>query len=347
VPTSTSDPAVAAPTRRRGATLPDFLGIGAQKAGTTWLYRNLRSHPGIWLPSEKELHFFDSKRGRRHALRAKLFGEAPDDERWRRQVQRQRRADRSERSLRWELRYFLGRPDDAWYARLFAPAGDRVTGEITPDYSTLDADQVAHVHALLPDARIIFMLRNPIERAWSHAVMGIIRAQGQSEEEASEEFLRHFDGERSRVFGDYVRTIDTWSAFYPPERFFIGFLEDVHFHPKRLLLRIYDFLGAGPADSYPSLKRKVHSGDIEAMPVSMAAHLAVLQRDLLAELDRRFSGYAAWWRYCAWRLADPNVGRERVTYPFHESVLWSDWIASRDGAALDLQSGTLAEISRP
>ena len=41
--------------------LPDFLGIGAQKAGTTWLAANLRRHPDVFIPERKELHFFDNK----------------------------------------------------------------------------------------------------------------------------------------------------------------------------------------------------------------------------------------------------------------------------------------------
>ena len=41
--------------------LPDFLGIGAQKAGTTWLWENLRRHPEIFVPDKKELHYFDNK----------------------------------------------------------------------------------------------------------------------------------------------------------------------------------------------------------------------------------------------------------------------------------------------
>ena len=40
---------------------PDFIGIGAQKAGTTWLDRNLRAHPQIWMPERKELHYFDRR----------------------------------------------------------------------------------------------------------------------------------------------------------------------------------------------------------------------------------------------------------------------------------------------
>ena len=39
---------------------PDFVCIGAPKSGTTWLYRNLNTHPSIWIPAVKELHYFDA-----------------------------------------------------------------------------------------------------------------------------------------------------------------------------------------------------------------------------------------------------------------------------------------------
>ena len=44
--------------RRRG---PDFLCIGAQKAGTHWLYDQLQHHDDFWMPPIKELHFFDGR----------------------------------------------------------------------------------------------------------------------------------------------------------------------------------------------------------------------------------------------------------------------------------------------
>ena len=43
----------------RSPPLPDFLGIGVPKAGTTWLYENLMAHPGVFLPRKKEIHYFD------------------------------------------------------------------------------------------------------------------------------------------------------------------------------------------------------------------------------------------------------------------------------------------------
>src|SRR5689334_16087334 len=42
-----------------GDACPDFLCIGAQKAGTSWLYQQLEPHPDFWMPPVKELHYFD------------------------------------------------------------------------------------------------------------------------------------------------------------------------------------------------------------------------------------------------------------------------------------------------
>ena len=144
---------------------PDFIGIGAQKAGTTWLYRNLRAHPEIWMPKEKEIHYFDEKIKLKDGLWSRLRGEDPADQRWRRQAGvRIKRFPKgfSLQDLAWDLRYFFGRPDDEWYASLFEQGRGKITGETTPDYSILDREMVAHVHDLMPRAKIVFMVRNPI-----------------------------------------------------------------------------------------------------------------------------------------------------------------------------------------
>ena len=43
-----------------GDARPDFLCVGAQKAGTSWLYRQLELHPDFWMPPVKELHYLDN-----------------------------------------------------------------------------------------------------------------------------------------------------------------------------------------------------------------------------------------------------------------------------------------------
>jgi hypothetical protein len=44
----------------KNLTLPDFMGIGLERSGTTWLYSQLRCHPNLYLPTKKELHYFDT-----------------------------------------------------------------------------------------------------------------------------------------------------------------------------------------------------------------------------------------------------------------------------------------------
>src|SRR5688572_30849108 len=90
---------------------PDFLVIGAQRAGTTWLHRVLRQHPLLWLAPVKELHYFDKPDIARTCL----------DEKERRRLGLRRLLSFDP----WDLRFWLGRRNDDWYARLFSDAQAR------------------------------------------------------------------------------------------------------------------------------------------------------------------------------------------------------------------------------
>ncbi len=339
-------------TLERAREFPDFLIIGAQKAGTTWLHRNLQNHPRIWMPKEKELHYFDEKIKTNASIRGKLFGKGPADERWRRQVRRQLRGYKrtfSVQGVAWDLKYFLSRPGDEWYASLFEQGRGKVKGEATPDYSILGRKVVAHIHEIMPETKIILMVRNPIERAWSQALMDFSRTRS-LEAIPDEEFSRHFEAHRPRLFSDYLRTIGNWGAFYPEEQIFVGFLEDVHFYPNRLLRRVYRFLGAGVSDDYRVIKRKIHSRAVEQIPTRLAVRLASVYRDDLRRLHQRFGGYASFWLYCAQSLIEDPPAEETIPYPLWESPLWEEWarasgmepmMGSREA---EPQSGPLSSI---
>jgi hypothetical protein len=323
---------------------PDFLIIGAQKAGTTWLQRNLRIHPGIWMPKEKELHYFDEKIRLRGGPISRLRGDRPADERWRRQLRsRFRRFPRGLEleDVTWDLRYFLGKPTDAWYASLFEPGRGRITGETTPDYSVLEPEMIAHVHGLMPEAKIIFMMRSPIERPWSAMDMGF-RISGRSWENVKDgRVYRHFDNRRSRLMTDYRRTLENWGTYYPPERIFVGYLEDIHFFPEELLRRLYEFLGADTSAKYRVIRRRIHSGLQSTIPTRFAAYLARSYREEISWLDERFGGYASFWLYCAERLAENPPEEDSLPYPLWESSLWKEWVESREVAP---RSAPLASV---
>jgi Sulfotransferase family len=323
---------------------PDFLGIGAQKAGTTWLHRSLQVHPQIWLPKEKELHYFDEKARLEDGFASRLFGDRPVDIRWRRQFKA--RFKRPPKNLTWhdvtwDLKYFFGKPNDEWYASLFERGRGKTTGEMTPDYSLLDRRGIAHVHELMPQAKIIFMMRNPIERPWSLIDMGL-RISGRSHVEIPDKKIyRQFDNRRVGLMTNYRRTLENWGSLYPEDQIFVGFLEDIHFFPEELLRRLYEFLGVDYSKKYRVIKRKIHSGSQDTMPTRFAVYLARSYYELLKELHEWFGGYASFWLYCAEQLMENPPETEVITYPLYESKMWEAWRESRE---ITVQSGPLSAV---
>ena len=243
-----------------GLALPDFLGIGAQKSGTSWLAENLRIHPEIFVSAEKELHYFD-----RHCHRS--------------------------------LRY---------YASHFAEAGDRVKGEITPAYAILDPKMMRVIHKLMPRLRLIYIMRNPVERAWSQAYMNLVSIPGRAfDAVGKDEFVDHFRSPRSALRGDYQRCVDNWLSCFSEDQLLIEFFEDIARQPQQFLERVFDHLHVSrPTDwtLFP-LGEKVFSGDTEPMPPEFREILAEMYATETEALYQRFGEKTS-----AWRIPDRPAG---------------------------------------
>lgn len=324
---------------------PDFIGIGAQKAGTTWLYKNLQEHGSIWMPPVKELHYFDEKaRLGTHSLRRKLFGSTKRDQRWRRQVRREWRTRKRSggASKRWLLRYFTRKATPKWYRSLFDGHEGLLTGEITPSYTTLNRTDVEFVHEVVPDAKIIFMLRNPVERAFSASVM---RTKKMPIDELRRAYRIAFDTEWSELNTDYERALRNWTEWYPSDRIFIGFLEDVGRAPRRLLKRLYRFLDVPFPESLSEAGRVIHKGSQTTMPAWAAIYLARKYRALIDQLADRLGGHAEFWRFAAEELMslDPD-STEEIPYPFWETPMWDRYLATQDCGELAIQSDLLITV---
>jgi hypothetical protein len=307
---------------------PDFIGIGAQKAGTTWLGHNLQLHPEVWMPGIKELHYFNKRISEPSGF-SKMLGKTPEARRWRERVRR--RIDRHKRKLSprealWDFNYYLQSPNDDWYASLFKPGEEKTSGEITPAYSMLDRSMISHVHGLMPDVKIIFFMRNPVERAWSQAVMHFGGPKGyEIEQVPADKLRRHFDREGSRLRTDYLRTLENWGSFYPEDQIFVGFLEDIYFLPMELLRSVFGFLGVDPSFEPPGADRRIHSRSADEAPTEHMVYLARAYHDELTRLAERFGGYASFWLYCAERLMDHPPSEEKITYPLWRSRIWEEW----------------------
>ena len=193
-----------------GKRLPDFLIIGAQKGGTTSLYRYLSEHPQIGAASRKELNYFDSE-----------FHRGVD-----------------------------------WYHRQFPPASSSqrsVTGEASPSY-LLNPRSAERAAALVPQALIVVLLRNPVDRAYSHYQMVKRRGyESLSFEEAIDQEAARREQERVAIGddpdsehaknrrlwyfrrGEYADQLDRWLAVYPMDRFLVIASEELSRDPASAL----------------------------------------------------------------------------------------------------------------
>ncbi|MCU1236134.1 MAG: hypothetical protein JWP63_4101 [Candidatus Solibacter sp.] len=232
---------------------PNFLIVGAGKAGTTSLYSYLRQHPQIYMSPVKEPAYFApeirpealSEPMRRHvALQSQSLaavladGEPCKPYGW--------------IAAEWED-----------YIRLFrAEKGARAIGEATPAY-LWSATAAANIRARLPEAKIIMILRDPAERAFSHYLhqvsVGLTAASFRAHLEAC---ARDPHRELSPLYpflelGLYHDQVKRFLDAFPREQIRIYWYEEAWSRPAELLAAIFRFLEVD--DTFvPDLSERIH-----------------------------------------------------------------------------------------
>jgi hypothetical protein len=236
---------VTVPTRRFRE-LPDFLIIGAQRCGTTSMYRYLERHPAV-APAvlRKGVHYFDVNYTR---------GDA------------------------WYVSHFPSRRYKQMRSRW---SGEPViTGEGSPYYLFHPAVP-SRVAASLPNVRVIAMLRDPVSRAYSHYQHEVARGfERLPFEEALESEEARLAGESERLSADpgaisfhhqhhsyvargrYAEQLRRWMAHLPPERILTIDCGDFFAHPERAYRQVLGFLGLSDRRlrEYPALNSHRYDG---------------------------------------------------------------------------------------
>ena len=263
---------------------PDFMVIGAQRAGTTWLHRVLRQHPRLWLPPVKELHYFDKLDTTRTILDAK---------------ERRRVKLGGLRSLDpWLFHYWFGRRGDAWYARLFrdAQAKGFIAGEITPAYATLDEDVLRRIHRMNSEIKLIFVMREPVERAWS-AVNNAVK-KGVIEGPTIEKTIERARGSGTAARSGYADTIKRLEAVFPASHIHYCFFDDLRDRPESLTSGVLSFLGVGPGPAEAvQLPQAVNiASGSKPIPLEFSRELARDYLPSVGDLCQRFEGPPHRWR---------------------------------------------------
>jgi Sulfotransferase family len=261
---------------------PDFVCIGAQKAGTTWLHACLAAHPSVFEAAFKELHYFDSLHIERFA---DFFAKG---------VQRH---ERQGISIPEKLRFAAAQAgvtlDDDWYAALFAGArADQICIDITPSYALLPRAGIEHLLRLSPDARVLYIVRDPVERSFSQLRMRLERERGDDQARMLKLATQRMNLRRS----NYPRSIDRWSAMLPPARFKVVFYEEISARPFELLEEICSFAQLPyRAEYFASATRLVNQGVARPMPERVRAVLVRELEGVLREMAARYPAQAGGW----------------------------------------------------
>lgn len=265
---------------------PDFICIGAQKAGTTWLDRMLRQHPDVWLPPTKEVHYFN----RAFEQRAETSsGDARkiDKARMSSILNSIRRTLNSQSDPIEQVETIgclsligAAEPSDETYGRIFqfAPA-NAVCGEITPNYARLPEEAIRHMLKLQPKVKILFILRDPIERDWSQ-----LRMQDQRKELQHLDYAKRLSRPALLGYSDYATTIERYRRHFSADNFLILYFDDMAGRPDAFLRTICDFLGLDAGRSeFRGRDEAVHAGSSAPMPADLYQTL----RQSLAPVYRR------------------------------------------------------------
>lgn len=291
----------------------DFLCIGAQRSGTTWLTRNLQNSPEVWLPPLKELHYFSrSKRYSSPSLLCcrgvleKLIGSSSESQSWRSFAVRYSRNlifrlpwASKPMSARWGLRYFLGVPSDDWYVDLFKEGAGKIKGECTPAYSLLESADVAKVADLFPDLKVVLLMRDPVDRVLSQLRLHLDGLVTPVIDKSNEPAMLAFaTAEAQLARGDYVRIVDTWLQHFPAHHFHTVFYEDICEKPDRVLEKVFRFLGASSGtarNSSVASARANAAGQYHFSP-NLVARIADAHQPVVEACASRFGGRTLDWR---------------------------------------------------
>jgi len=254
--------------------IPDFLVIGPQRTGTTWLYQNLNKHPQVFMPQQKEIYFFNNLRSQKYH---------PAD------------LPPVQQDLDWYLNFFrppkdvLARRKKESKKKWGEPYEIAVRGEATATYAVKiadDADLMRELIALNPDIKILTMVRNPMDRAWSHAKKDLAKERNRHPDEVPEsEWIEYMEQPYQVACGNYEAISHGWRTVLKEGHFFAGKFDDVSKDPEGLLLRAFEFLGIRADSKYvsSSATTRINTTKEAALPARVQT---VLDRLYRGEVER-------------------------------------------------------------
>jgi len=180
-----------------------------------------------------------------------------------------------------------------WYLDHFSPGAGRVKGEASPSYAILPVERVRWIRRLMPDVKLIFLMRDPVSRAWSHAKHNYHYREANFasytaafEAITERQWRENFAHEWPLANGDYLGQLRRWLSVFPREQLYLDFYESIAECPQTLLSNIFAFLGVAPIKDFSSfrLTERIFPGLPGEIPPAVKPFVQELLRDRTKEL---------------------------------------------------------------
>jgi hypothetical protein len=272
----------------KGIRLPDYIVLGAAKAGTSSIYRYLDQHPDVFVPTPKELKFFTGS----------------------------------------------GEHDVREYARYFAPNTDKkITVEVSSDYLYSGESTPRTIKKIIPDVRLIAILRDPVERGFSDFCMDVRRGKQQKDYRKA---LRGRFRFRYRDQGLYHKQLSRYIDVFGRDRIAIFFFEDLKRDTTGFMRGFYRHIGvtdnisARGQFNKGSFSRSQHVQALLQRPNPMRwAVKALLSPFLNAEKRQRLRSRLLALNKAPKPRIDPELRKELVEF-YRDDILKLQELTGRD-----------------
>ena len=273
--------------RLRGKTY--VVGVGVQKAGTTWLHDYLAAHPDVSMSARKELHYFDKRFGKATRIEQAVIKQL------RRQLELIPEGGTVEYTGKFtEIVDMLRMQyDDHGYAAYFAQrAGNaKLFGEITPSYCTIGEEGLRYMKSLFPRIKVIYLLRDPVDR--HHSLMRMTEEARGEPGFARRNFLAVLEKPQARQMADYRAHLETLRSVFTPDELFVGFYETLFNETE--ITRLCTFLGIGFQPGSYAKRLNTSSANTGLEPELIAAAARALE-STYSYCRKSFPDLPASWR---------------------------------------------------
>jgi len=229
-----------------------FLSVGSMKAGTTWLFENIKNHPKIYSTPVKEIHYFANKAGIENQL---AFGKRLDLlQSFMKNFPFENKkiiANNSQKIL-WYTKFCCPESiDNFWYKSLFTSAlDDQWCVDFSNLYCRMGLEGWKNVYKCADNVKVLYTLRDPLNRLWSHykfhtqytgEVLNI-------DDTGFEKFKKIIEKKWFMDNAEYYKNIINLRKYVANENLLILFFEDFRINPQIELEKLFNFLDISKFD---------------------------------------------------------------------------------------------------